>query len=115
MSDSARIFGITSTLGNLGDGIIANSITTNTTVETAEARNVSGEIIDIAAYSKAKEITIDGLFVGEGVEPGSSITIGGLDYLVTSSSKTESNTDFQQASVSARAADNAVLHTLTNN
>ena len=95
-------------------GLIANSITTNTTVETAEARNVSGAIIDIAAYSKSQELTIDGLFVGSGVEPGTSITIGGKDYLVTSSSKTESNTDFQQGSVTARTADNAVLHTLTN-
>lgn len=115
MSESSRIFGITSTLGNLGDGLIANSVSINTTVETAEARNVSGQIIDIAAYSKAKEVTIDGLFVGEGVEPGSSITIGGDDYLVTTSTKTESNTDFQQGSVTARTADGAVLHTLTNN
>lgn len=115
MSESTRTFGITSTLGTLGDGLIANNITFNKNVETAEARNVSGEIIDIASYSKSTEITIDGLYVGDGVEPGTTVTIGGVDYLVTSSSKTEANTDFQTASITARTADNAVLHTLTSN
>ncbi len=59
MSDSPRSFGITSTLSGLSDGLIANSISFQKNVETAEARNVSGEIIDIAAYSKSEEITID--------------------------------------------------------
>ena len=114
MSESPRSFGITSTLSGLSDGLIANSISFNKNVETAEARNVSGEIIDIAAYSKSEEITIDGLYVGSGVEPGTTVTIGGKDYLVTGSTKTESNTDFQQGSITARTADNATLHTLTN-
>ena len=114
MSDSPRTFGITSTLSGLADGLIANSISFNKSVETAEARNVSGEIIDIAAYSKSTEITVDGLFVGSGVEPGTTISIGGNDYLVTTSTKTESNTDFQQGSVTARTADKATFHTLTS-
>lgn len=114
MADAARTFGITSTLSGLSDGLIANSISFNKSVETAEARNVTGEIIDIAAYSKSTEITVDGLFVGNGVEPGTTVTIGGADYLVTASTKTESNTDFQQGSITARTADNATLHPISN-
>ena len=112
---STRKFGVTSNLGDLANGLIANSISFNNSVETAEARNVSGEIIDIAAYSKSTEVTIDGLFVGEGVDVGSSITIDGKDYLVTNSTKNESNTEFQTASVTARHADNAELWTLSGN
>ncbi len=39
---STRKFGVTSNLGDLSNGLIANSISFNNTVETAEARNVSG-------------------------------------------------------------------------
>lgn len=112
---STRKFGITSDVGGLSDGIIANSLSFNNSVETSEARNVSGEIIDIAAYSKSTEVSIDGLFIGEGVGAGTKITIGGKDYLVTNSTKTESNTEFQTASVTARTADNAELWPLSGN
>ena len=45
-----------------------------------------------------------------GIEPGTTVTIGSKTYLVTSSSKTESNTAFQEGSISCRRADNATLH-----
>lgn len=112
---STRKFGVTSNLEGLADGIIANSISFNNSVETAEARNVSGEIIDIAAYSKSTEVSIDGLFVGDGVGVGTTISIGDKSYLVTNSTKTESNTEFQTASVTARTADNAELWPLSGN
>ena len=110
----ARIFGVTSDVSGLSQGIIANSLTFNDSVETAEARNEKGEIIDIAAYSKATTVDGQGLYTGTGVEAGKTITIGENSYLVTSVSRTESNTAFQEGSVSARRADNATLHPITD-
>ena len=110
---SNRKFGITSVSGTLGDGIIANNITFDQSVQTAEARNERGAILDIAAYSKSEQASIDGLYIGNGVEPGSVVSVGNKDFLVTSSNKTESNTDFQQASIQARTADEAVLWPLS--
>ena len=103
-------FGVTSDVSGLSQGIIANSLTFNDTVETAEARNEKGEIIDIAAYSKGTTVDIQGVYTGEGVKAGKTITIGEDSYLVTTVSRTESNTAFQEGSVSARRADNATLH-----
>lgn len=115
MSDiPARIFGVTSNVSGLSEGIIANSLTFNDTVETAEARNEKGEIIDIAAYSKGTTVDIQGVYTGTGVQAGKTITIGENSFLVTSVSKTESNTAFQEASVSARRADQATLHPITD-
>ena len=110
MSIPPRIFGVTSNVSGLAEGIIANSLTFNDTVETAEARNEKGEIIDIAAYSFGTTVDIQGVYTGEGVKAGQTITIGEDDYLVTSRTKTESNTAFQESSVSARRADKATLH-----
>ena len=48
-----------------------------------------------------------------GIEPGTVVTIGDKQYLVTSSSKNESNTAFQEGSISCRTADKAVLHPIS--
>lgn len=109
----ARSFGITSDASGLSQGLIANSMTFNKDTESAEARNEKGEIIDIAAYSTSETVDVQGVYVGSGIEPGSKVTIGDKEYLVTNSSKTESNTAFQEGSISARRADNAVLHTIS--
>lgn len=106
----ARIFGVTSDVSGLSQGIIANSLNFNDSVETAEARNEKGEIIDIAAFSKGTTVDIQGVYTGTGVKAGQTITIGSDDFLVTSVSRTEANTAFQEASVSARRADSATLH-----
>lgn len=112
-STSTRVFGVTSDVTGLATGLIANSLTFNKSVESAEARNEKGEIIDIAAYSKQETVDVNGVFVGTGVEPGTVVTIGSKQYLVTNSTKTESNTAFQEGSIQARAADNATLHPIT--
>lgn len=108
----ARSFGITSSVSGLSQGLIANSLSFNESVESAQARNEKGEIIDIAAFSKQKTVDVNGVYVGTGVQPGTIVTIGGQSYLVTSSTKSENNTTFQQGSISCRNADNATLHTL---
>lgn len=114
MSRPTRIFGVTTDLsGTIGTGIIANSIGTNHTVDVAEARDEKGKLLDLAPYSQNEELTIDGLFVGTGVGVGTSVTIGGKDYLVSQSNKNESNTEFQTASVTCRGGDtDTVIHTL---
>lgn len=110
----ARLFGITTTLSGLGDGIIANSLTFNDTVETARAQDEKGKVLDIAAFTASKEVTIDGLFTATGVNAGDQITLGDRDYLIASVNKTESNTDFQRASVTAQGADvDTVIHPLS--
>ena len=111
-----RYFGVTTDLsGNIGNGIIANSIQHSNTVDVAEARDEKGKLLDLAPYSKSSEISIDGLFVGTGVDVGSVVDIGGIDYLVSQSNKTESNTEFQQASVTARCGDDdTVVHSLSS-
>lgn len=113
MSYAARKFGITSDVSGLSQGIIANSVSFNKDAESAEARNEKGEIIDIAAFSTQETADVQGVYVGEGVEPGTVITIGGKEYLVTNASKNETNTTFQEGSISCRRADNATLHPIS--
>ena len=107
MSDRpSRIFGVTTTLsGTIGTGIIANSVSYNNSVDVAEARSETGQVLDLAGYARNGELQIEGLFVGDGVEAGSKFTIGDRDYLVSNSTKNENNTDFQRCSVTARYAD----------
>lgn len=110
---STRKFGITSDTTGIATGVIVNSLSFNKSAQIAEARNEKGQIIDLAAYSKGESVDIQGLFIGTGVEVGSKITIGEKSYLVESSNKTETNTGFQEASVTARTADEAELWTQT--
>lgn len=111
---STRKFGVTSVSGEIGQGCIANSLDFTNEVETAEARNEKGQIIDIAAFSKKTSVSIRGLYTNDGVEPGSVITIDGKDFLVTSANKTESNTAFQECTVNATTADEAELWPLSS-
>lgn len=111
----SRIFGVTTDLsGTIGQGIIANSISTNNTVEIAEARDEKGMLLDLAAYSQNKEVSIEGLFVGSGPSVGETATIGSQDYLISNVTKNESNRAFQECSVTARGGDtDTVLHPLS--
>lgn len=112
MAGSSRQFGIVTDTQGLKQGCIVNSITHNFNSETAEARDEKGKLIDLAAYGETEEITVDGLTTGTGVKNGDVIwlseTIDGTTntkgYLVTSTSKTESNTAFVTQNVTARYA-----------
>ena len=112
----SRFFGVTTDLsGSIGTGIIANSISTNDNVEVAEARDEKGKLLDIAAYSQGREMSIDGLFVGSGVTVGNAITIGDRDYLISNVTKNEANTDFQTSSVTVRGGDlDTTIHALSS-
>lgn len=106
---SNRRFGVTSNVSGLAAGIIVNNISHSDSTETAEARNEKGQLIDLAVYGGGDEISVDGLVVGNGVKAGTVVTIseGGTqkNYLVTTTSKTESNTAFQTANFNARYAE----------
>lgn len=110
---AARKFGVTSDVSGLSTGIIVNSLSFSKDAESAEARNEKGEIIDIAAFSTQETVDVQGVYVGTGVEPGTVVTIGAKNYLVTNASHTESNTAFQEGSISCRTADNATLHPIS--
>lgn len=110
---AARKFGVTSDVGGLSTGLIVNSLSFSKDAESAEARNEKGEIIDIAAFSTQETVDVNGVYVGEGIEPGTVVTIGDKEYLVTSSSKNENNTAFQEGSLSCRRADKATLHPIS--
>ena len=102
---SNRRFGVTSNVSGLAAGIIVNNISHSDSTETAEARNEKGQLIDLAVYGGGDEISVDGLVVGDGVQAGTVVTIAGKNYLVTTTSKTESNTAFQTANFNARYAE----------
>ena len=120
---SKRHFGITSNLSGLSQGIIVNSISHSDSTETAEARDEKGRIIDIAVYGGGDEVSIDGLVTGSGVKAGDIVTISETvdgttttkKYLITSSSKNETNTAFQTASVNARYAPSCYYWPLSGN
>lgn len=91
-------------------GIIAQSVTKSTSVETATARGESGKVIDMLAYSKTETITVRGLLdaASPSVLAGNTIVISGGTYMITSAEQTESNTDFVQYSITATKSDSAV-------
>lgn len=110
MAEGTRKFGVTSDVEGLAAGLIANSLSFTKNVETAEARNEKGEIIDIAAFSKSEEVSVNGVIVGTGIQPGTVVSIGGKEYLVSNSTLNENNTAFQEGSITCRRADAATLH-----
>lgn len=104
---SNRKFGIVTNVSGF-TGIKVNSISRTYNTESAEARDEYGKIIDIAAYGNGEEISVDGLTTGDGVQPGSVITLymdgTPKNYLVTAASESESNTAFVTQNATARYA-----------
>ena len=115
MAHSTRKFGISSNLSGLQNGLIVNSISRNQNIESAEARNEKGQVIDIAVYGSGEEITLDGLAVSteNAVKAGDVIELDDKKYLVTSQSNSETNTAFETTSVQARYAPSAYLWPLS--
>ena len=110
---STRSFGIITSLSGLTAGICVNSLDTNETVETAEARNEKGAITDLAGYSQRREITVTGVLdsaKGTLVTAGSKLTLGGKDYLVNSVQRRESNQSFVEVTLSCTGADDALIY-----
>lgn len=113
ITHSNRKFGISSNLSGLQNGMIVNSISKSENIESAEARDEHGRIIDIAVYGSGEQITLDGLAISGGVKAGDIIQIDDKKYLITAHSGNESNTAFETTSVTARYAPSAYLWPLS--
>ena len=99
---SNRRFGVTTNISGLSHGIVVNNISFSDSLDSAEARDHNGNIIDIAVYGENEQVSIDGVYVGDGVEAGTIIKVDDKNFLVTSTGRNEVNTAFQTASVNAR-------------
>lgn len=108
-------FGIITSIDQLQAGITVNSLDTQQTVQTAEARTETGAISDITAFSSRKTVSIQGVMTGNTADlatAGSIITLGGVDWLITDVSRAESNTDYVQVTISATTADDAEIRVI---
>lgn len=103
----AVVFGVTGSAG----GLVLTDFTEGTNAEIAEARDSTGAVTDMHAYSQGKTITATGYVTSGGTVPaaGTTISAGGGTYLVESAELVESNTDFQKMNLSLKSADSATL------
>lgn len=103
----ARQFGIITVPAGTITAMVANSVSSSTSVETATARNESGKVINNQAYSKTTTLTVRGLLdaASPTVVAGSTIVISGGTFLVTSAELSESNTAFVEYSLTAVSID----------
>jgi hypothetical protein len=106
----ARSFGVISIVSGgttaISD-IVAESVNKAVSVETATARDESGKVTDMKAYSKTTTYTINGLLnvATPTIEAGSVIAISGGTFLVTNAELVESNTDFVRYNLTVTASD----------
>lgn len=108
----ATKFGIVTSIEGLSAGITVNGLDFSETVQTAQARNETGQITDLTSFSKRKTVTISGVMQASSsglAAAGSTITLDGGTWLITDVSRTESNTDYVQCSISATTADSATI------
>lgn len=112
MTTTTRKFGIISDISGLTAGVVVNSMDFSESVEVAEARNETGEIIDLVGFSNNKTVSISGIMEGEVsslAKAGNVIQIDSKDWLITDVSRNETNTGFVQVTISARTADKAIV------
>lgn len=100
----AFTFGVSTQYGQSTDFLMQN-FSKNSTGDVAEARDENGDVAAVTTYNEREEVSFDAVFSSTATLPtvGASITLGTdtAKYLVTSVSKSESNTDYQRVSVSA--------------
>lgn len=107
----ARQFGVVIVPSGTISSLVANSVSSATSVETATARNEMGKVTDIQAYSKTTTVTIRGLLdaAAPGVVAGSTVTIPAGTFLVTNAEVSETNTNFTEYSITATMMDSASI------
>ena len=108
-------FGIITTLTGTED-IIIQSINKKTSAEIAEARDESGRVIELKAYSQGKSVDIRALLNADKIqtEAGQTLTVEGQEYIIESTDQAENNTGWVEVSLSARTADSASITSYTN-
>lgn len=100
----ARQFGIVTTSTGV-TSIVIQSLQYGTSVETANAMDENGVIIDINGYGKKTSVTIKGLLDGSiGVAAGDKIEVNSESYIITSVQVSESNTGYAEVDISAEGA-----------
>lgn len=94
---------------------VVQSFGKNDTAEVAEARDHKGEVIEQKAYSKGTEVQLEVLFDSDAELPeaGDTVTVDGVQYLVTGINVTSSNTEYKKASITGSKKDDADLVTLS--
>lgn len=106
---STRTFGV---VDDTQTGILLNGYTAGQSAEIAEARDMTGKVIELQAYSKGKTAQYSGLIdtnKGTFPEAGATITTADGEMVVESTTKTYSNTAFATGDVSCRTADSAEI------
>lgn len=88
---------------------LAQSADYTYTAEIAEARDCTGKVNTMKAYSVGREATVEVLVNGTLPSPGATATYGTIAGLVSSVTVSESNTGFQSGRVTVRNADTATL------
>lgn len=91
--------------------MVVNQVSEDDSVEIAEARDENGKVIEMKAYSSSKEMKYEGLLKAAGTPPekGTVCEVDGWSGLVTSVSKTKSNTEFVKLSITLKKSDSAEL------
>jgi hypothetical protein len=97
-------FGVSAT-GGYG---VLQSVTYTGNAEIAEARGTTGKVTDQLAYSITKEESFEGLFDGDTIaNPGTSLTVDDVTGLITTVTKSQTNTDYQRVSGTVQKKDAA--------
>lgn len=101
------------TLADRSFGVV-QSDNENDSAEIAEERDHQGKVIVQKAYSVAKERRVNVLIDSEKELPkaGETVTIGGVEYLVSSCEKTGEGEGFQKATIVGTKKDSADLQAI---
>lgn len=97
-------FGIVTTATGVGE-VILQSMTSNDSVQTAQALDEFGNIVAINGYSRATSGSMQVLLNGEvSVKSGDNISVGSDSMIVTGVDKSETNTGYAEATISFEGA-----------
>lgn len=109
----ARAFGIVTAKNGGITGITINSLNKTETTKEASVIGEDGKTLEIKAYSIEKTIDVSGVIDGAAPAAGNKLTIGGVDYLISSVKVNEASEAFVTVDLSAKTTDNATITTLT--
>ena len=96
-------------------GISLTDVTISHGADIADARDSSGKVTDLKAYSKNTTLTCNGYLTygGSVIEAGTSVTVDGTTYIVESAEQVESNTEFVRYNLTMRTADSATISAIS--
>ena len=104
----ARQFGIITTSAGIA-GIVVNSLSKQESADVAEARDETGKVTDVKAYSRRTTYDIKGVLdsASLSVHAGDTVTLGGKTCIVKNADQDETHTGFAEGSISAETVDDA--------